>query len=153
MRKFALLLALVGASAALVAAWAPGAGAYGNNAVYQATASLNCDNKSSAFCTQVVGLGGLWEWFAFNSDGTVDATMTFCSHEGVYGAFHQNGDGIWTTGPAQMPVFGASTDFYVSFDNGQTWQDTTIPYATGHFSFHPAPGISAQAQVTHIPGR
>lgn len=146
---------LVGAAvaAAAVAVVAPGAGAYGNNAQYQATASLNCNDRNSPFCTQVVGLGGQWEWFAFNTDHTVDATMTFCSHQGFFGAFHMNGDGIWTTMPAQMPVFGASTDFYVSFDGGQTWEDTTIPYATGHFAFKPAPGISAEAQVTAIPGR
>ena len=151
MRKLVLLTAT--AFAVFVAVAAPTAGAYGNNAEFQATASLNCDNKTSTFCTQVVGLGGQWEWFAFNTDNTVDATMTFCSHEGFFGAFHQNGDGIWTTGPAQIPVFGVSTDFYVSFDNGQTWEDTTIPYATGHFSAKLGPGISAEAQVTQIPGR
>jgi len=152
MRKLFVLLA-IGAAIAVGAIGVPAAGAYGNTAVYQATASLNCDNKTSPFCTQVVGLGGEWEWFAFNNDGTVDATMTFCSHEGVFGAFHMNGDGIWTTGPAQIPVFGVSTDFYVSFDNGATWEDTTIPFATGHFAAKLGPGISAEAQVTHIPGR
>jgi hypothetical protein len=151
-RRFAALVAATAAVA--IAVSVPTAGAYGNKAKYQATESLNCDSKTSPFCTQVVGLGGQWQWFAFNTDGTFDATMTFCAHEGVFGAFHQNGDGIWTTGPATMPVFSAvTTDFYVSFDNGATWQDTTIPFGTGHFSAKMGPGISAEAQVTQIPGR
>ena len=47
---------------------------YGNTAQYQAALSLNCDNKSAPFCTQVVGLGGVWKWFAFSNDGTFDST-------------------------------------------------------------------------------
>lgn len=150
MGKLLLVAAVVAAAVAVVA---PGAGAYGNNAEYQTAISLNCDNKTSPFCTQIVGLGGEWAWYAFNTDGTVDGTATFCSHEGFFGAFHVNGDGIWKTGPALMPVFGVSTDFYVSFDGGATWEDTTIPYAAGHFAAKLGPGISAEAQVTAIPGR
>jgi len=125
------------------------AGAYGGKAQYQVGFSFNCDNRSSPFCApSVFGLGGEWGWYAFNSDGTFDAQITFCGHaQGFNGAGHQSADGLWTTGPAGSPVFGAASDFYVSFDGGLTWHDTTIPSAAGHYSAKLGPGVSAEAQV------
>jgi hypothetical protein len=122
-------------------------------AAFQVGFSLNCDNKSAPFCTSVVGLGGEWGWFAFNRDNSFDATLTFCGHgSGGSGAEHQNLDGLWTTGtPTDPPIWGQSSDFFISTDGGQTWQDTDIPAAAGHYSFKPAPGISAVAQVSAIP--
>ena len=62
MRKLLLLAAVASAFVAVVAVAAPIASAdYGNTAQYQAAISLNCDNKGSLFCTQMVGLGGEWE--------------------------------------------------------------------------------------------
>ena len=163
MRKL-VALAAVCAAAALVATFgAKTASAdYGNTVQYQAAISLNCDNKSAPFCTQVVGLGGVWKWFAFSNDGTFDSTETFCGHNDPTfgsGAFHFNGDGEWTVMPAspQAPPFGQTNDFWVNYNDGQGWQDSEVPYpgakTSAHYSFKPAPGISAVAQVSYIPGR
>lgn len=150
----ALVLGAIAAAFVFASVVAPSAGAYGNTAEFQVAVSLNCDAKSQPFCTSVVGLGGEWAWFAFNNDGTFDATMTFCSHEGVYGAFHQNLDGVWkAAAPVDPPIWGQSSDFFVSVDHGASWQDTDVPAAAGHYGFKPAPGISAVAQVSAIPNR
>ena len=158
-----LLLATLACVAATIAVAVPTASAdYGNTAQYQAEISLNCTSKTSYFCTDVVGLGGVWSWFAFNNDGTFDSTETFCAHNDPTfgsGAFHFNGDGIWEPRPAapDAPPFGQTDDFWVSYDNGQTWQDSDVPYpgdgVSRHYSFKGGPGISAIAQVTAIPNR
>ena len=161
MRK-ALVLGAVAASLAVAAVAAPlASAAYGKTAQYQAALSLNCDNKTSFFCTNVVGLGGVWSWFAFNNDGTFDSTETFCAHnDPVFGsgAFHFNGDGIWRPGAADpsAPPFGQKQDFWVSYDGGATWSDSDVPYTANqsmHWSFKGGPGISAMAQVSYIPNR
>jgi hypothetical protein len=157
MRK---LLLLAAAPLAVLAIAVPIASAdYGNTAQYQAAISLNCDNKSAPFCTQMVGLGGEWEWFAFSNDGTYDSTMTFCGHnDPVFGsgAFHFNDSGQWQPGAAgpTSPPFGQTQDFWIN--DGQGWQDSGVPYVplkSMHYSFKPAPGISAVAQVSYIPNR
>ena len=116
MRRKCVLLAAAAASFVVVAVAAPVASAdYGNTAQYQAAISFNCDNKTAFFCTNVVGLGGVWSWFAFNNDGTFDSTETFCAHnDPVFGsgAFHFNGDGNWQVGPVgpSAPPFGQQAD-------------------------------------------
>ena len=156
-----LLLAAI-VSAALLGVVAPTALAdYGNTAQSQAAISLNCDNKSSLFCTTQVGLGGVWSWFAFSNDGTFDSTETFCAHNDPTfgsGAFHFNGDGEWKVaapGP-EAPPWGQSLDFWVNYNDGQGWQDSLVPYVANtsmHYSFKGGPGISAVAQVSYIPNR
>lgn len=146
------LLGLVATGATLFAL-AGTSSAYGGKAQYQVGFAFNCDNRASQFCAlppDGFGLGGEWGWYAFNSDGTFDAQITFCAHgQGLNGAGHQSADGLWTTGPATVPVFsGVTTDFYISFDGGITWQDTMIPYGAGHYSVKLAPGVSAEAQVS-----
>ncbi len=163
MRKTLVLVALVAAFAAVTGFTSAGkALAYGNNAQFQATLSLNCDNKSSYFCTNVVGLGGVWKWFAFNSDGTFDSTETFCGHNDPTfgsGAFHFNGDGEWMVGAPgpESPPFGQTAEFWVNYNDGQGWQDSLVPYpgagVSMHYSAKLGPGISAEAQVSAIPGR
>ena len=161
MRKL-LLLAAAAASFVVMAVAAPVASAdYGNTAQYQAAISLNCDNKTAFFCTNIVGLGGVWSWFAFNNNGTFDSTETFCAHnDPVFGsgAFHFNGDGNWQAGPvsASAPPFGQAQDFWVNYNDGQGWQDSGVPYLANksmHYSFKPVPAISAVAQVSYIPNR
>jgi len=156
MRKF-LVLAVICLVAALFVSFGArsASAAYGNKAEYQVGFSLNCDNKTQPFCTSVVGLGGEWGWFVFNNDGTFSAQITFCGHsQGGSGAGHVGFGGIWTTGdPIDPPIWGQSSNFLVSTDGGATWQDTDIPATPGHYSFKPAPGISAGAQVSEIPGR
>jgi hypothetical protein len=158
MRRVLVLIAVAAVAVAAASVSAPSAGAYGNNAKYQAALSLNCDNKTAPFCTNVVGLGGVWKWFAFNTDGTFDSTETFCAHNDPIfgsGAFHFNGDGRWMVADVSpaAPPFGQTQDFWVNYNDGQGWQDTEVPAAAGHYSFKPAPGISAIAQVSAIPNR
>jgi hypothetical protein len=156
------LFAIAVSVLAFAGAFVPAASAnYGATAQYQAVMSLNCDNKTALFCTNEVGLGGAWQWFAFNNNGTFDSTETFCGHnDPVFGsgAFHFNGDGNWRTGSVTptSPPFGQSQDFWVNYNDGQGWQDSGVPYvanASMHYSIKPAPGISAEAQVSYIPGR
>ncbi len=160
MRKLLLVAAV--SAVALVGFAVPVASAdYGPTAQYQAAISLNCDNKRNSFCTDVVGLGGLWSWFAFNNDQTFDSTETFCAHNDPIlgsGAFHLNGDGIWkVAAPAGDAVpFGQDEDFWVSYDGGDTWQDSQVPYVANqsmHWSLKLGPGVSAEAQVAYIPNR
>ena len=160
MRRKLVLLAVV--SAVVVAVAAPVASAdYGKTVQYQAAVSLNCDNKKASFCTDVVGLGGVWQWFAFSNDGTFDSTETFCAHNDPTfgsGAFHFNGDGSWQPGPVtpEAPPFGQTQDFWVNYNDGQGWQDSGVPYLANqsmHYSFKGGPGNSAVAQVAYIPNR
>jgi hypothetical protein len=160
MRK--LLLATVVSMLALIGLAVPIASAdYGNTVQYQASLSLNCDSKTSPFCTEQVGLGGVWSWFAFSNDGTFDSTETFCAHNDPTfgsGAFHFNGDGNWQPGPVSpsAPPFGQAQDFWVNYNDGQGWQDSGVPYLANksmHYSFKGGPGISAVAQVSYIPNR
>jgi hypothetical protein len=155
-------LAAAAASFIVMAVAAPVASAgYGNTVQYQAAVSLNCDNKTSFFCTNVVGLGGVWQWCAFSNDGTFDSTETFCAHNDPTfgsGAFHFNGDGNWQPGPVSpsAPPFGQAQDFWVNYNDGQGWQDSGVPYLANksmHYSFKGGPGISAVAQVSYIPNR
>jgi hypothetical protein len=58
----------------------------GNQQLYQATASMNCNNPS--LCSS---LGGFWAWGVFNANGTFDAEVTFCAHLGAPGGFNGAG--------------------------------------------------------------
>ncbi len=95
-----LAFALFVASLLAALASAPAA-AYGNSGgnqqLYQATASMSCNNPS--IC--VNGLGGFWAWAEFNADGTFDAEVTFCGHmstpggPGFAGAGHEHASGTY----------------------------------------------------------
>jgi hypothetical protein len=57
---------------------------------------------------------------------------------------------------ARLGGWGQTQDFWVSYDGGQTWQDSDVPYLANqsmHYSFKGGPGISAVAQVAYIPNR
>jgi hypothetical protein len=148
MKKTLLVFAAVAVVVLSVTAGA--ASAYGGKASYQVGFAFNCDNQASSYCAPSgFGLGGEWGWYAFNSDGTFDAQITFCAHgTSGNGAGHASEDGLWSTGMASQPFFGQSTDFYTSLDGGVTWQDTLVPYGTGHYTAKLAPGVSAEAQVS-----
>lgn len=91
MRK-ALLLVLFAAGFAAIAGFtsAGKALAYGHadQPVAQVEISGNCDNPSFFFCSNVVGVGGVWAWAELDnvpSDtvpgwNEMDATATFCGH-------------------------------------------------------------------------
>jgi hypothetical protein len=138
---------------------APAAQAYGPNHVYQLTFSLNCDNKGSPICAlppDGFGLGGAWGWIEPDSDGTADATATFCAHsQGQNGAFHENLDGVpWTIVSAvDLPpgTFAVGTDptgKYIVFPNSDLGF-VAFPVTPGHYATtFGVPGITAQSTVT-----
>jgi hypothetical protein len=160
MRRFRRSLLTIAAPAAMVTAmvggaWgAPAAQAYGTDHVYQLTYSLNCNDRSSPLCApDVFGLGGAWGWIEPDSDGTADATATFCGHgQGFNGAFHENLDEIpWAIVP-ESELDGAfavgvdPTGQYIVFP-GSDIGFVAFPVTPNHYSTRFGPGITAQATV------
>lgn len=98
----------------------PGAFAYGSadNPVAQVEISANCDSASFSFCTDVVGLGGVWAWAELDNVPSstagwneMDATISECQHTqggGGPGSAGASGGpdsiGVW----AQYPNLGAA---------------------------------------------
>jgi hypothetical protein len=130
--------------------------AYGTDHVYQLTFSLNCDDKSSPLCApNAFGLGGAWGWIEPDSDGTVDATVTFCSHnQGPSGAFHENINGVpWSVVPGsqlgnRFPVGTDPTGNYIVFDSASALGFIAFPVTPNHYSTTFGPGIRANGTVT-----
>lgn len=168
--RLSLLLAALVAAALVVPSVA--SADYGNTSQYQVGISLNCDAPHSSICNQFGGTGGEWGWYVFNNDGTGDAQIAGCGHTvggiggpGGAGAGHQDVDFTWTTGPSTASPVGSPNglDFYITSDTtrftgrgGGTVTDanvgdTGIPAYPGHYSFHPAPGVTAQIQVALKP--
>src|SRR5215468_2494250 len=161
-----ILLAATSATAAVLAVGVSSpAFAYGGGAghdTWQVGISGNCNNPS--FCG-ADGLGGFWGWVEFDrfTDGTItgDAQLTGCGHfrgGGGGGAGHSDVD-ITSAhiGPSQPqdPNYPNGQVFYVDSNvvNGVTNDpdflgDSGIPAEPGHYSFHPAPGVSDMIQVS-----
>jgi hypothetical protein len=158
--RHALLMILVpGAVIAATVSGAVGASvahAYGTDHVYQLTFSLNCDNKASPLCApDAFGLGGVWGWIEPDSDGTADATVTFCGHQqGFNGADHANLDGVkWSIVPAsqldgQFAVGNDPTGQYIVFDPSSPLGFLAFPVTANHYSISFGPGVTAQSTVT-----
>jgi hypothetical protein len=171
LRRSILLAATLAASATLVVGFASAASAYGGGATHdtwQVGMSGNCNNLS--FCG-ADGLGGFWGWVEFDrfADGTItgDAQVTGCQHfigGGGGGAFHADIDITAAhIGPAQEgdPNFPGLV-FYIdsAVVNGvpaapgdETLGDSRIPAVAGHYSDHPAPGVSGNIQVSYRPAK
>ena len=130
--------------------------AYGTDHVYQLTFSLNCDDKTSPLCApNAFGLGGVWGWIEPDSDGTADATITFCGHnQGFNGADHANLDGVkWSIVPAsqlggRFAVGTEPTGQYIVFDPSSALGFLAFPVTANHYSISFGPGITAQGTVT-----
>jgi hypothetical protein len=123
---------------------APSASAASPTQQWQVGFSFNCDNK--ALCG-TNGLGGFWGWYAFKSDGTGDAALTFCAH----GTPGQNGAGHVNLNITAWEI-GTDGDFIIDSASPAGFEgDTGIPATPGHFSSHPAPGISGNIQVSLNP--
>jgi hypothetical protein len=143
---FALTLAIAGSTASPAAA-------YGNNAIYQIEFSLNCNDRTSSFCTQVVGLGGFWGWIAVGNDGFADVEATFCGHGFPFaphgGAGHMSADVPWsyTTTAGDLPWTDPNGQ-YISIGGF-----LVFPATAGHYYFTLGPGINATAQIVKIPNR
>jgi hypothetical protein len=176
MRKAVLFVTLVAALGAVAAFVGTGnARAYGraDQPIAEVEISANCDNPGFFLCAPPpdgVGLGGVWVWSELDSaggdgtSGTMDATVTFCGHQTAglpNGAFgHPDSVGVWWTitslGDAPsgaFPFFDTSqtyTSYYVlDFFPGSGVDDfiAIVPASLGHYSLHPAPGVSIQTQV------
>ena len=144
MRRKGLTLGLCTAlaAAAMAMSGAAPASAATSHQEWQVGFSFNCDNVS--FCG-ADGTGGFWGWYAFYSDGTGDATLTGCGHTvggGGAGAGHENVDiEAWHVDPG-------SGDFVIDESTPADAEgDTGIPATPGHFSMHPAPGVSETVTV------
>jgi len=134
---------------------APAAQAYGRDHVYQLTFSLNCNDRNSPLCApDNFGLGGVWGWIEPDSDGTADATITFCGHgQGSNGAFHENLDGVpWSIVPESQlgGRFAVGTDptgMYIVFEGSSDLGFLAFPVTPDHYSMKFGPGITAQSTV------
>jgi hypothetical protein len=177
MRRFVVTVATLTATVVLAAGFASSAGAYGGGAshdMWQIGFSGNCNNPS--FCGDE--LGGFWGWVEFDrfADGTItgDAQTAFCFHTlsgGGAGAGHADVD-ITSAhiGPAQPgdPNYPGGQVFYVDHnvttftghgapppitDAPDFLGDTGFPVEPGHYSFHPAAGVSFTIQVAFRPAK
>jgi hypothetical protein len=178
MRRLLSVLAVLAAGAAVAAAFASPAGAYGGGAahdMWQAGLSFNCNNPS--FCGDE--LGGFWGWAEFDrySDGSItgDAEFAGCGHTtggggpGSAGAGHMSVDitaaHIGPGGPDDPP---GVTVFYIDHnvvtytfqgqkvtvvDDTEFLGDSGIPAVAGHYSFHPTAGVAGEVQVAFRPAK
>ena len=122
-------------------------------------------------------LGGFWGWFEFDRSGTQmwgDAQLTGCGHTtggggpGLAGAGHLSLDiTAWHLGSAQpqdpnpggqefyidaytVTFYGhGSPQTFTSQDEPGFLGDSGVPAESGHYSFHPAPGVSGNVQVAY----
>ena len=126
MRRISRLGLSVFVAAVLGAAVPAPAAAYGNSGgavqLYQATASMSCNNPS--LCGS---LGGFWAWGVFFADGTFDAEVTFCDHlqgpGGFSGAGHEHASGRYAIidfGLGPWIVLTSETDVLTGQGHGQT---------------------------------
>jgi hypothetical protein len=168
MRRIALQASLFTAVVLVAAAFASSAAAYGGGSshdTWQIGLSFNCNNPS--FCGN--DLGGFWGWVGFDraADGTItgDAQLTGCGHS-VGGAGHADVDAtavhIGSAGPDdpnpggqvfyvdsnEVTFTGHGTPTTVT-DDPDFLEDTGIPVEPGHYSFHPAPGVTFVIQVAY----
>jgi len=155
-----LLLAAGILAAASLGSAAPGVAAYGkaDGPLAQIEFSGNCNNPDYGLCQQI-GLGGLWLWIEIDggagaTSGDADVAGSGCGHiRGVGGgAFSIRGEFEWewsaTRPPGTLDVtFGAPNDpngYYVVDLGGLV---ISFPVTTGHYSFHPVPGVAVETQV------
>jgi hypothetical protein len=170
MRRVSLVLVALATSLVLAGT----AGAYGGGSshdTWQIGLSYNCNNPS--FCGNDVG--GFWGWVEFDrwSDGSItgDAELAGCSHS-VGGGGPGAGAGHIRLDASEVQL-GPSTPDDPNYPSGQTFYvdhntatytgrfsgtmtddpdflgDTGIPAEPGHYSFHPAPGVTMVIQVAY----
>jgi hypothetical protein len=162
MRRFVSLVAALVAAAAVAAGFAATAGAYGGGAshnTWQIAISSNCDNPS--LCLDPTGApseGGFWGWIEFDqwSNGTItgDAQFTFCGHTTGGGGPGSAGAGHESLGIYAAHLDQTTGDFVIDSASDPGFEgDTGIPFTPGHYSSHPAPGISQVMQVSYRAAR
>lgn len=116
--------------------------------------SGNCDNASFWLCQpDAVGTGGIWVWIEVDANGTADAAGAVCGHtiggpRGFAGSIRGEYDWSYVTAD-QLPP---GPPLLITDPGGKYYWipdvfDQPIPVTQGHYSFHPAPGVSLQIQV------
>lgn len=123
----------------------------------QLEVSGNCDNPSVYFCSNVVGVGGIWLWIEVDANGTGDVAGSECQHNvggPRGGAGSIRGDVTWEAVDGataadngfSFPTIVDPTDSYylVSFQGKPLF---ATPVTSGHYGFHPTNGVSLQIQV------
>jgi hypothetical protein len=185
MRKTLLLILFAAGIAAITGFTSAGkALAYGraDQPVAQVEISANCDNPSFFFCSNVVGLGGVWAWAELDNVPSttvagwnqIDGTIAECAHTQGGGGPGSAGAGggpdplaVWqefaslaaaeqATGGAAEPLLALGggnpytgpvyvLDFFPGSGPGDFMP--VVPVAQGHYSAHPAPGVSLQITV------
>jgi len=162
MRFLKLLRVLLLAAALAIPTLAVSSGsvfAYGraDQPLAQLEISGNCDNPSVYFCSNVVGVGGIWLWVEIDANGTGDVAGSGCEHNvgGPRGGAESiRGDVTWeyvdgATAASygfSFPTIVDKTDtYYLIWFQGQPLFAT--PVTVGHYAFHPTHGVSLQIQV------
>jgi hypothetical protein len=116
----------------------------------QLAISGNCDNPDFAFCSDVVGLGGIWLWIEIDADGTADVAGAVCGHSRGGprgGASTIRGEFDWSTvvippNPG-LPVLDPTNTYYALAGLDLP----PIPVTQGHYSWHPVSGVALEIQV------
>jgi hypothetical protein len=119
--------------------------------------SGNCDNPNNYFCSNVVGVGGIWLWIEIDANGTGDVAGSGCGHAvgGPRGGAESiRGDVTWEYVDGKtaaddgfgFPTIVDPTDsYYLVKFHGEPLFAT--PVTPGHYAFHPTHGVSLQIQV------
>ena len=144
--RVALLAGLL--AGALLGGTAGGVAAYGaaDQPLAQIELSANCNNQ--ALCTGPFGLGGVWLWIEIDADGTGDIAGAGCEHfiGGPGFADPIRGEITWTgPGLAGFPIFIDPNGKYYNVTFGG--DVISFPQTVGHYSWHPAPGVTYELQV------
>lgn len=154
--RFALLASSL--AIGLIGFSAGGVAAYGSadHPVAQLEFSGNCNNPTFALCAPPpngFGLGGIWLWIEIDANHTGDVAGAVCGHvlggpRG--GAGSVRGDVTWWW--SQLPQGGPTTfgpldpaGYYnVALPIGDV---LAFPVTQGHYSAHPAPGVTLETTV------
>ena len=160
-RSLAILIAFI----TLLALPAAEALAYGkaDQPLAQLEFSANCDNPNFPPCAPPPaggGTGGIWLWVEVDAvNNSVDFAGAGCFHTvggiggpGGAGAGPIRGTGTWTYGTLETLPANA---FPVAIDPNDQYYVVTLdpqdifafPVTQGHYSAHPAPGVSVQTTV------
>jgi len=126
--------------------------AYGNadQPLAQLEISGNCNNPDFSFCSDVVGLGGIWLWIEIDADGTADVAGAVCGHSQGGprgGALAIRGEFDWVTVTIppnpNLQVIDATNTYYTLVG----LEMPPVPVTQGHYSWHPVNGVALEIQV------
>lgn len=117
--KYGVIAAAAAAISWGMVAASPASADYGRGAVYEVELSANAGGPNG---------GGVWLWYALNSDGTGDYHGADCGHGGV-GAVADAGDVTWHMVGNQVEIDGTSLAGLGNFP-----ATVTVPAKYGHYT-------------------